>query len=443
MTRLLVANDVPEQLVGAIPAMREALGWWAQRLIWHMQDDDILVLPTEPDASCLKYVAKITGTRHESLRVVVPPAGRAGAHNLSADRLADPGFRAAVRDALGGRRLDAVLPLCPDASVVALARSLGAEGAVPGAAFASQSGGALANSKAVFRAVAAGAGVPVPEGSVVGDPLDAEDTIAEFLGRGVPVIVKKEYAQGCNGNELLSPVAGVKPIGARRGLVLEGRTAIKRYVTESWDWLTNGERHKVVVERYHPGSRAVFAEYVLTDQGVELAGQGELVAAPMPDGQVLPAVGLAPVALAQLVDATRRLCEAVHALGYRGTLGPDAIVTPDGEILFTEYNGRITGSTHIYATVGARVVGKEAMRRRILLERQGWTAPSFQVAVDRLFESGLAYNPATEVGIVLVSAFNPVYKVISYCIVAEDLPAALELEERLDKVSPRARQDQG
>jgi hypothetical protein len=105
--------------------------------------------------------------------------------------------------------------------------------------------------------------------------------------------------------------------------------------------------------------------------------------------------------------------------------------------LFTEYNGRITGSTHLYATVGARILGKEWVQKRVLLDRRGWTAPSFQAAVDMLKNAGLAFNHETHTGIVLTGTFFPTRKVISYTVVAQDLTSAIQLEKQLHEVSPR------
>lgn len=437
MSRLLIANDCPEQIFGHNAEFSKGMAIWALRLLWHIEDDDIVVLPVEPETGYLEYITDLIGIRYDSLRIVVAPPG--SADNLSADRIKNVELRNAVIKALAGRRLELILPLTPDAAVVMLARSLDAESCVPGAAFASQGGGVLANSKAAFRAIAAGAGVPIPAGSVINNPRDAEAIIADMiLGHGFAVIVKKDFGQGCRGNEVLSHVNGVMPNGGRRGLVLPDHAAIKAYIAENWNWLANGGYHRVVVERYFPDSVAIFAEFSLTDRGVKFAGLGEMLAAPIADGQVIPPVGVSPTTVAEIVDGGYRLSAAMHAIGYRGTLSADAIVTPDAAVLFSEYNGRITGSTHIYSTIGARIVGKDWMRRRVLLERRGWTASSFQAAVDMLKDSGLAFNCETRSGVVLTGTFFPTRKVISYTVVAEDLTAAISIEEQLHRVSPRA-----
>jgi hypothetical protein len=112
-------------------------------------------------------------------------------------------------------------------------------------------------------------------------------------------------------------------------------------------------------------------------------------------------------------------------------------VTPDGIVLFTEYNGRVTGSTLLYSSIGPRVVGKDWAQRCILLERRNWRATSFQAAVDTLKKSGLAFNHKTKTGIILTGTFIPTREVISYTVVAENLAEAISLEEKLHQISPR------
>lgn len=436
MSRLLIANDCPAQMVGAAPGFSEGLAIWSLRILWYMEAGDILVLPLEPDLGHVDYIAELKGIQPNQIQIVVAPAG-AFAH-LSPDRMTHPALYEAIRLALRGRLLTTVLPLTPDASVSALAHALGASCQLPGASFAQQGGGILANSKVSFRAIAAGAHVPIPEGTVANSPEEASQVLHAFLlTQGVPAIIKKEFGQGCRGNEVLTPVMGIESNGGRSCLVLSDRGAIETYIENQWAWLSNAGQHGVVIEQYFPGSAAIFVEFSLTETGVTFAGLGEMLARPIADGQVIPPVGLSPTTIAKLVTGGYRLSAAMHAIGYRGMLSADAIVTPCAQVLFNEYNGRITGSTHIYAIVGDHIVGKAAMQHRVLLERRGWSAPSFQTAVDNLKRSGLAYNPVTQTGVILTGTFIPTRKVISYTVVATDLDAALHLEGALHEVSPR------
>ncbi|MBB5121699.1 hypothetical protein AF335_07815 [Streptomyces eurocidicus] len=430
MTRLLVGNDFGEEL-----RKRPGAGWWVQRLVWFAQDGDILVLPVRPEEDYLRYVTSMTGTRLSSLKVIIPPPGHLGAEMLTSDRLRDKEFLDELGEAVAGAAVDSVLALFPDAAIASLAEALGLENRMPGYAFVSQGGGAIVNSKAFFRAVAAGAGAPIPEGTVCPTPQAAEEAVLKLLAAGHVAILKHEFLSSGKGNEILSPYDGVRPIGARSATVVTDRAAVHAYLAERWDALSGDGRNQVVVERYFPDSAAAFAEFLITDEGIEFGGQGDMLSEPFAIAQIIPAPALTPDQAQRLVAAGRLLCEPLHAMGYRGRLSADGIVTPDGDVLFTEYNGRVTGSTHVYAVIGEQVVGADYARDRVLFEHlwpEGWTAPSFAAVVARISGAGLAYDPATRTGVVLASAFNRPDDALHCCVVAESLAAAQEIRLRLE-----------
>lgn len=275
----------------------------------------------------------------------------------------------------------------------------------------------------------------MPEGAVLVSPQVAEEAILDLLGGG-PVMVKHDFLSGGRGNEILTTGETFRPIGARRVITVAGREDVRSYLRERWEWLTAGGRGRPVAERYVRDSSAFFSEFLLTDEGVELTGDGELLSAPYAVGQIMPSQGLEPEVLDGIVGGGRRLAEALHAIGYRGVLGPDAIVTPDREVLFTEYNGRVTGSTHIYGRIGGIVVGEGFGKDRIILERvwpEGWATTSFAAALAAVEGAGLRYDPATRTGVVLTNAFDGNNGVM-YCIVAEDLASAWACDRALKPV---------
>lgn len=430
MTRILIGNDFSED----VRTDRGWTGWWVQRLTWFAEDGDILVLPVPPEDAFLGYVTGLTGTDAGSLRVVTPPGG-ADRGMLTPALLTDAGLVDALRAAIAGRPVTAIVPLWPDAAVAELARELAAEDALPGYGFIAQAGGVLANSKSFFRTVAGGTGVPVPEGAVCTSRTAAQAAIGDLLDGG-PVIVKHDFLSGGWGNEILTADESLRPIGARRAVTIRGAADVRRYLDERWDWLSAGGRGRPVAERYVRDSSAYFAEYLITDDGVTVTGDGELVSAPYAVGQVMPAAGLEAPVLDELYDGARRLAEGMRAIGYRGSLGPDAIVTPQREVLFTEFNGRITGSTHIYARIGQRVVGPGYGKDRMILERvwpEGWSVPSFTAAAERVTAAGLGYDPLTRTGLIWTNAFDGVRGVM-YCVVAPDLETAWAGDRQLAAV---------
>ncbi|MFI6084303.1 peptide ligase PGM1-related protein [Streptomyces sp. NPDC051217] len=429
-TRILVGNDFSED----VRDDRGWTGWWVQRLIWFARDGDILVLPTDPEDGFLSYVTRLTGTDPDTLAFVVPPATSGSEGTLRPERLAAPECTAALAAAVGDREVVHLSALWPDPAVARLARSLGVEHAMPGHGFVAQSGGLLTNSKSAFRMVAGGLGVGMPPGQVCTSREVAEQAILDLLDGGEPVIVKHDFLSGGHGNEILTTGTPVRPIGARRTVTVHGRADVHSYLADRWDWLTAQGRGRPVAERYVPDSSAFFAEYLVDDDGPRLAGTGELLSAPYAVGQVMPAPGLEPVAYEDLIEGAERLALGLHAIGYRGVLCPDAIVTPDREVLFTEFNGRVTGSTHIYGVIGEAVVGPGYGKDRIILERvwpQGWSTPSFAETETRLIETGQAYSPETRTGVVLTNAFDGTNGVM-YCVVAEDLDEAWARDRALD-----------
>ncbi|MFJ8311049.1 MULTISPECIES: peptide ligase PGM1-related protein [unclassified Streptomyces] len=432
MVKILIGNDFDEVL-----RTRPASGWWNQRVVWFAEDGDIVILPTQPEESFLRYVTTMTGTRRASLRVLVPHTDNGGSEALSGRCLTDERLLGEIHTALAGRTITSVLPLWPAASIARLARALGAPEALAGHGFAEQGGGTLLNSKTAFRAVAAGAGVGLPPGRVCADQEDAAEAIWELVGAGRIAMLKKDYMSGGAGNEIVSPLPGLSPVGAKNVVVAHDENSVRRYLAGRWGWLTDEGRHHFVVEQYFPDSVACFAEFLITDDDIEFGAHGEMLSEPVTTKQIIPSTRFSPRTLDDLTRQGRRLCEPLQAMGYRGRLSADAIVTPHGELLFTEYNGRVTGSTHVYSVFGEKVVGRDFMADRVLLEGfwpKGWSVPSFDTAVQRLTDAGLAYAPDTRTGVIISSAFDRRDDTLLHCVVAESLPAAYEVEEKLARL---------
>ncbi|CAN3985798.1 peptide ligase PGM1-related protein [Kitasatospora purpeofusca] len=435
MTTLCIANNRTEEIVGDLAAMSPpeqlASGYGAQRILWWAKDGDVLVVPWVPDPEYLAYVTGLTGVRAASLTFVVPPPGAQGDRMITGDRLADPAFRAELGRVLAGRTVTEVLPITPNGAVAGLAAALGLAHAMSGQAFAAQGGNALVNSKAGFRAVAAGVGVPIPPGRVVASPAEVEDAVEQLLGQGHSVIVKVEFQAGGFGNEILARDERVDPAGAERVVVLADRAAVAVYVAERWTWLTAGRGQRVVVEQYFADSAPLYAEFAIDDAGVVLVGCGEMVMRPMVVGEITPPVTPDAEVRAELVAQGARLCEALRAIGYRGRVSADAVLTPRGEIRFHETNGRLTGSSHLHDAFFGRLLREEHRGSRFILELAGLKVPSFAEAVTGIAAAGLAFSPETGTGVLYSCDFTPADGSVMYCVVAESPEAARAQEAEL------------
>ncbi|MFJ9821060.1 peptide ligase PGM1-related protein [Streptomyces sp. NPDC101151] len=114
----------------------------------------------------------------------------------------------------------------------------------------------------------------------------------------------------------------------------------------------------------------------------------------------------------------------------------DAYLTPDRDIFFCETNGRITGATHILDVFRTRLLSAELRERRVFFEHFHLPVPSFEQATDQLQESGLAYEPETGTGVILVADLVEEGATVIYCVVAPDLNGAEKMQEQLHHLFP-------
>ncbi|MFS8103878.1 peptide ligase PGM1-related protein [Lentzea alba] len=408
-------------------------GWWSQRLAWFARPGDVMVLPVEPDQDYLSYVGELTGVDPASWRVVVAPPGEGANNVLTSERLGSDALRDALLAVLRHHPVDEVFTPWPDRAVARLTDRLGLRSIHAGRGFLEQSGGHLMVSKATFRAVAAGNGVPIPPGAVIGTAADAVDITDRLLREHEVVMLKQEWGLGGRGNDILSTVDGVRPLGAPRVVRINGRADLERYFAEHWSWLSSEDRSTPVAEQYFPDSAAYFIEFAISDDGVRRVCDGEQLNAPLPAGFVLPAPAMPPSARAVLDETGLRLAEVARAMGYRGYFGPDGILTADQEPMYTEWNGRMGGVTHVMEGVGRRVVGPAYQRDRVILDlvwTSGWSASSFEDVRERVARAGLGYDRERREGVVLTTPFAELTGVM-YCVVAADADRAWEINGRL------------
>jgi len=442
MTALLVANMKTEEIVGDLATMpadeRKYAGCGAQRLLWFARDGDVVIMPRMPDEAFVRYVTTLTGTRRSTLRLVVPDQGRFGPDILSRDRLLSTSCVDGVRVALDGRPVHAIIAMCGDGAVAALARELGFADALPGYGLAAAGGVGLINAKSLFRAIAGGVGAPMPPGWFGDEQAGACRFIAEELAAGHCLIVKQDLQSGGKGNVVLAPVPDIRVVGTKLpAVVLSSADDVSVYLDARWGWLTDGGRHSIVIERYFADAVPVFAEFVLDDDEARLTGHGEMLMTPTYAGVIAPTPGLDPAMETELLETAKRICAPFQAMGYRGTVSVDTIVTAGNRFWFSEINCRMGGSSHLHGVIGTRVIGPAHRAERLLAERDGWRIPSFSEAVHRLEAAGLAYDPETRLGVILTCDVVPANGTVRCCVVAEDMDAVKKYELLLAAIFPR------
>ncbi|MFF8695533.1 preATP grasp domain-containing protein [Streptomyces sp. NPDC002431] len=406
--RILIGNHID-------PSIRERgdMRAWTQRALWFARPGDLLVLCCEPDAAFVDYALAHTGVKREELTVLAAPAGAWGEKLLDPASLTAPAFVEQVRAALGPAGAGAVsevFALWPSAAVARLADALGVTDSFPGAAFFGQGGGEIGNNKANFRALAAAAGVPILPGRICRSLAEATEATGALLkDSGSRAVVVKQAHNGAGvGNQLLvrEPEMAVDHVGARHlHHLAPGPDGIAAYWAKRWPWANGEGRWPVVIEEFAPGADAVYSEHYASGAGTRATETGRLLyVGRRLSHQVVPLDGVTEPVRAALLDGGARLAEAYRALGYRGHLSADALVLPDGSVVFTEVNAQVSGSLHIYQSIAHGIVDVTADPVRQVVEYHvppTWAVPSFTAFLAALDELGLTYDPATRTGVIV------------------------------------------
>lgn len=405
--RILIGNHID-------PAIRDRgdLRAWTQRLVWFAHDGDVVVLPDEPDQRFLNYATSFTGVNPESLRILVPPAGHHAGRLLDPEGLTSAEFLRTVRGVLGKAGLDQVneiFALWPSAHVSRFAAALGVEDRFPGARFFSQSGGELGNNKATFRALATGAGIPIPAGAVCRSWSEAAAATVDLLASSGAVVVKQAHNGAGVGNQLVLRDASLASdrVGARHLHQLDngGLDAIEAYWSQRWDWASAQSRFPVVIEEFMPHTASVYSEHYAADDGTRPTEMGTLhYVRRRLSHQVVPLRGVDQNVREQLLRGGTRLAEAYRAFGYRGHLSADAIMTTDGRVVFTEVNAQVSGSLHIYKVIAHHIVGVTTAPERSVVEYHvppTWAVADFETFLAAVDELGCAYDPDTRTGLIV------------------------------------------
>lgn len=397
--RILVANHVDASLL--LQADQRA---FVQRIFWFAQDHDLVVLPAPPDEDFLTYVTNLTGVDARTLKIHVTAAGRFEHRLFEPDTLADQTLLAAVaKDAAG---VTEIFSLWPSAQVAEFAARLGLAHALPGAAFFAQQGDELSNNKGNFRAFAAAAGVPICYGAVCRTKEHAESTLRGLLEHGA-AMVKQAHNHAGNGNELVilsnDQTGHAGSIDVKR---LRALADVRRYLDTRWEWASANNRYPVVIEQFQPGSRTIYAEFMATDVGVSFGATGSLG---YKNGrlveEIIPLRGVNGDVHARLVHHGSRLAHLYQSFGYRGCLSADALVDGNGNLVFTEMNARVGGSLHLYDPIGYKIVDVwRAPERSVVQYPTGkhWKIPSLATFLDASRKMGLAYDPATRKGLIVI-----------------------------------------
>ncbi|MER6694723.1 peptide ligase PGM1-related protein [Streptomyces minutiscleroticus] len=335
-------------------------------------------------------------------------------------------------------------PYLYDRTIATLADRLGHADA-PGAAFFAQGGSDFFNSKSFFRAWATGTGVPVARGQVCRSRTATAEAVLALLNHTGSVIVKQDFSASGYGNVLFTTDPDVAPIGASakhvtgrrpaRSDVEQALAAHFPVVEQTRDFPVGLRPGEAVVEVYHPHSRTLYSELYVPEPpaGPELLDHGDMRMEPIWNGFAVPPVDLPAQAERTMTEWSLTMARTLQLLGYRGYLNCDSIVTPSGEVLFSEVNARIGGCTHVHAAA-RRLLGDDYQHRHTLLTRNDLPVADFAklaLAID--YEPRL--RPDTDTGAVVLVDDSPCTGTVEYLVYGPDAHAAADTEELLRRTA--------
>ncbi|MFJ6700035.1 peptide ligase PGM1-related protein [Streptomyces sp. NPDC091272] len=440
MRRLWVANCNSEYMVDRLdeldPKEREGTPVVGARMVWLLRDGDALVLPQPVDPAFVAHVGALMGFDPARVDLLTPEDDTVRV--LSQDVLHRAGLLdrlQALVDAPGDWELRAYIA---DRGTAALARAIGLP---PDAvsAFDTAGGAELFNSKAVFRALAAGLGIPVPDGAVCATRGDLGRVLERLAAPTGAVIVKADRNSGGTGNLLCLADPRIPALGAGRVHALTGEADREAIIDRTGLAATHAPYGQVVAETYHPHCRSLCLEVLcpeLATDAPELLNIGEMLMEPTWNGFIMPAPGNFPAGVQDtLIEYALRLAAGIRAFGYRGLVNIDAIVAPDGQVWFNEVNARLGGCTHLHHLAGT-LLGPNWQADHVLATHNDLPAPDVPQLLKTLEDQSLAFTTAAGQGVVITADDSRNSGTVEYAVLAPDLQTARTIESRLRALAP-------
>lgn len=400
--KILILNDEDVWM-----ARKRDIRSWTFRGLWFANAGDIVVAMDDLPVDFVRHVAETKGFNPKSLSLVVAPPGEYGRGEFDGRILSDATVMAKIKANPSFHEIDCIEALWPTPSVAHLAMDLKIPNLLPGCAFISSCGYEPANSKAFFRAIASAAGVSIPEGYVARSEREALDHSLRLFSLGDAIIVKRDHGGAGGGNHLVkSPTWGgdASIAGAARVTELEkiSSRTLGEFWGNHWEWMSNSGSAPVVLETHVSGWDTFYAEFRIGDDCISGPHLGQLT---FSDGgltlEVLPSRPEGD-GMHKLCENALILAEKYQAIGYRGYLSADAIVSPQGSVLFTEVNSRYTGSTHLYSVMKSLPVAIENESPRIVMQAQ-LPQTSLSETLSNWRQRGIAYSSKYGVGAVALT----------------------------------------
>lgn len=421
MSKLIIANDIDSELWLRAGGEGRA---WAARALWYASRGDTVILPELPAPEYVGHVLRSLGLANSGIRFLEAPAGRQGSSMIDPAALFyDDWLRHAIDKS--STSIDDVLLLFPSAALNARWMESDIEPHPPAMNFFSQAGGHLANSKATFRAFAAGLSMSIPRGTVARDASEGAACVIRLAEAGVGRFVLKRAHAGAGAGNIaleLSTESDYGHAGIRRSETAEDASlqSVMRLLEEEWDWLSRSNKDPVIIEEYIEDHASLCIEYSLTDVGVRAVGTSTLI---YDNGSICAEVfDSLP---SWLPEFTKRdffaesldLASRYYHAGYRGSLSIDALASSNG-IFFTEANARTATGGHVHASMKTISSGAPTVQYSVPTSVAHISAAGLFALLD---SHKLEFNPDAGTGIRITMPPSPLSTIGGFSFLSSDV----------------------
>ncbi|NMH68983.1 hypothetical protein HF072_09300 [Bacillus sp. RO3] len=436
--KIIIGNVDGESLVGDIsrhtPEMFAAASIIANRLIWFVEDHDILLLPYPVSSEFLNYLCRLMKVDPGTVKHVLPPKRDPYETKLLRyDVLSNHELLAELQHLTNEYKEWGVLAYYHDRAVAELTESISTRIHPNVNEFLLQGGSEVLNSKTEFRRIAASHGIPVPPGYNCYSQSELFKLISDWIDQTGSVIVKQDVNAGGDGNIVVTKDTSIKNSkGATETLHITEENCIEDITRYLWERLIGYRNNSLVVEVYYQTLAVFYSEYHIGRRELKptLLNFGDMRMEPVWNGFEIPTVSMNAYSLGEFISNSTILADIARERGYEGNINIDAFLTIDGQLLFSEINGRNGGCSHIHHVAQKLYGVNYADHYMILTRNKIKVGPDFQVLLRMLEDECLLVQGREQEGVIILAEDIGRTDTIEYMVVGKGKERALALEER-------------
>lgn len=436
MAKIIIGNVDNDSMVGDLrnftASQRMVSAAVAHRLLWVAQPEDILVMPYDVSPEMIAHMAEIRGVVVDPERIVTPGDARSAPVILTSDELLASDLLGRVRDLMAGDMAGGadweVLAYFPTASVVRFAIDVGARVAGGGESFLEQGGAELFNSKSFFRKACAANGFSCAPGVVCGSLAQLLRAVPELMRETGAVMLKEEFHSGGDGNVLITYHDRTQAPGACEVVRVASASELGTALIRLWPRFVSGRNVEVIAETFFDARAVIYSEFEIDAGGaIHHLDHGVMRMQPLWCGFEIPG-RLSTLSTTHFAAASQQITAFARDQGYRGKINLDALVLADGRIVFTEFNGRLGGCTHI--DVAAReLLGPRYIDEVAIVTINKVASPPWP-ELTALLAEGFAFDRQARRGVIVLTEVLPLNGTIEIMTVEADMASAEALERR-------------